>query len=68
MKTPVTVAPEALDFPQLIRVGETIGWAEATAEPVLFGSSRRSFVDKRENRRGSSSSGSRTISGGVATC
>ena len=36
MKTPVTVAPEALDFAQLIREGDTIGWAEATAEPVLL--------------------------------
>ena len=36
MKTPVTVAPEALDFAQLIRQGDTIGWAEATAEPVLL--------------------------------
>ena len=36
MKTPVTIAPEALDFTQLIRAGETIGWAEATAQPVLL--------------------------------
>jgi acyl-CoA hydrolase len=36
VKTPVTMAPEALDFAQLIRVGETIGWAEATAEPVFL--------------------------------
>ena len=36
MKTPVTVAPEALDFTQLIRAGETIGWAEATADPVFL--------------------------------
>ncbi|HKM74623.1 MAG TPA: acetyl-CoA hydrolase/transferase C-terminal domain-containing protein [Stellaceae bacterium] len=36
MKTPVTIAPEALDFTQLIRAGETIGWAEATAEPVFL--------------------------------
>ena len=34
MKTPVTVAPDALDFAGLIRPGETVGWAEATAEPV----------------------------------
>jgi hypothetical protein len=34
VKTPVTIAPEALDFTQLIRAGETVGWAEATAEPV----------------------------------
>ena len=36
MKTPITIAPEALDFTQLIRAGETVGWAEATAEPVLL--------------------------------
>jgi acetyl-CoA hydrolase len=36
VKTPVTTAPEALDFARLIRGGETIGWAEATAEPVLL--------------------------------
>jgi acetyl-CoA hydrolase len=36
MKTPVTVAPEALDFAELIRTGDTVGWAEATAEPVLL--------------------------------
>ena len=34
MKTPVTIAPEALDFTRLIRSGETVGWAEATAEPT----------------------------------
>jgi acetyl-CoA hydrolase len=36
VKTPVTIAPEALDFTQLIHAGETIGWAEATAEPVFL--------------------------------
>ena len=36
MKTPVTVAPGALDFSELIRPGDTVGWAEATAEPVLL--------------------------------
>ena len=36
MKTPVTIAPEALDFTRLIRSGETVGWAEATAEPVFL--------------------------------
>jgi hypothetical protein len=36
VKTPVTIAPEALDFTQLIRAGETVGWAEATAEPVFL--------------------------------
>jgi acetyl-CoA hydrolase len=36
MKTPATIAPEALDFARLIRAGETIGWAGATAEPVFL--------------------------------
>ena len=36
MKTPVTIAPEALDFTRLIRSGETVEWAEATAEPVFL--------------------------------
>jgi acyl-CoA hydrolase len=36
VKTPITIAPEALDFTQLIRAGETVGWAEATAEPVFL--------------------------------
>ena len=36
MKTPALIAPEALDFVQLIRAGETVGWAEATAEPVFL--------------------------------
>src|SRR3954451_10399083 len=36
MKTPVAIAPEKLDFASLIRAGETVGWAEATAEPVLL--------------------------------
>lgn len=36
MKTPVTVAAEALDFAVLIRAGEAVGWAEATAEPVFL--------------------------------
>src|SRR5437667_12305916 len=36
MKPPVTLAPEALDFAQLIRAGDTVGWAQATAEPVLL--------------------------------
>jgi acyl-CoA hydrolase len=30
------ITPEALDFSQLIRAGETVGWAEATAEPVFL--------------------------------
>jgi acetyl-CoA hydrolase len=36
VKTPRTIAPERLDFATLIRSGETIGWAQATAEPVLL--------------------------------
>jgi acyl-CoA hydrolase len=36
MKTPVTLAPEALDFAGLIQGGDTVGWAEATAEPVFL--------------------------------
>jgi acyl-CoA hydrolase len=36
MKSPVTVAPEDLDFAHLLRAGDTVGWAEATAEPVLL--------------------------------
>jgi acyl-CoA hydrolase len=36
VKTPIIIAPDALDFTQLIRAGETIGWAEATAEPVFL--------------------------------
>src|SRR5437764_9970613 len=36
MQTPALIAPQALDFAQLIRAGETVGWAEATAEPVFL--------------------------------
>src|SRR5258708_26254391 len=36
MKTPVTLAREALDFAGLTRAGDTVGWAQATAEPVLL--------------------------------
>jgi acyl-CoA hydrolase len=36
MKMPVTVALDELDFAALIREGETLGWAQATAEPVLL--------------------------------
>jgi hypothetical protein len=36
VKTPIFIAPDALDFTQLIRAGETIGWAEATAQPVFL--------------------------------
>ena len=36
MKTPLVRPPEALDFAALIRGGDTIGWAQATAEPVLL--------------------------------
>jgi len=35
-KNPVRMGPEALDFAALIRPGETVGWAEATAEPVVL--------------------------------
>ena len=34
--TPITIASDALDFTRLIRAGETVGWAEATAEPVFL--------------------------------
>src|ERR1044072_2191464 len=36
MRTLATLAPDKLDFPGLIREGETVGWAQATAEPVLL--------------------------------
>ncbi len=36
MKAPQIVAVEALDFARLIRAGDTVGWAEATAEPVFL--------------------------------
>ena len=36
LKTSSAIAPEALDFTQLIGAGETVGWAEATAEPVFL--------------------------------
>jgi acetyl-CoA hydrolase len=36
MKTPLTLAPGDLDFTRLVREGETIGWAQATAEPLLL--------------------------------
>src|SRR4051794_27006032 len=36
MKPLITIAPDKLDFAALIRAGETVGWAEATAEPVLL--------------------------------
>jgi len=36
MKTPIALLPEALDFTRLIRAGDTVGWAEATAEPVFL--------------------------------
>jgi acyl-CoA hydrolase len=35
-RLPHQLAPEALDFARLIRAGETVGWAEATAEPVFL--------------------------------
>jgi acyl-CoA hydrolase len=34
MKSPVTIAAEDLDFSGLLREGDTLGWAEATAEPA----------------------------------
>jgi acetyl-CoA hydrolase len=36
LKTPVSIAPDSLDFRRLIDRGQTIGWAEATAEPLLL--------------------------------
>ena len=36
MKTPRTIAATDLDFAALLREGETVGWAEATAEPVFL--------------------------------
>ncbi|HEX2152329.1 MAG TPA: acetyl-CoA hydrolase/transferase C-terminal domain-containing protein [Stellaceae bacterium] len=36
MKTSITIASDKLDFAALIRSGEMVGWAEATAEPVLL--------------------------------
>src|SRR6516164_4754830 len=36
LKTPVSIAPDSLDFRRLIGRGQTIGWAEATAEPLLL--------------------------------
>jgi acetyl-CoA hydrolase len=36
MKSPAITAPETLDFTRLLRAGDTVGWAEATAEPVLL--------------------------------
>jgi len=36
LKTPVSITPDALDFRQLIGAGETVGWAEATAEPLFL--------------------------------
>src|SRR3954471_15734229 len=36
MKNMITIASDKLDFAALIRAGETLGWAEATAEPVLL--------------------------------
>ena len=35
-RLPLQRAAEALDFTRLIRAGETVGWAEATAEPVAL--------------------------------
>jgi acetyl-CoA hydrolase len=36
VKAPRTVVPAALDFAGLIRDGDTVGWAQATAEPVFL--------------------------------
>src|ERR1700730_14029839 len=36
LKTSVSIAPDALDFRRLIGRGETVGWAEATAEPLFL--------------------------------
>jgi acyl-CoA hydrolase len=36
LKTTVSIAPDELDFRQLIGAGETVGWAEATAEPLFL--------------------------------
>jgi len=36
LKMPVSIAPDALDFRRLIGRGETVGWAEATAEPLFL--------------------------------
>src|SRR5260370_41402366 len=36
LKTPVSIAPDALDFRRLIGRSETVGWAEATAEPLFL--------------------------------
>jgi hypothetical protein len=36
LKTSVSIAPDALDFRRLIGRGETVGWAEATTEPVFL--------------------------------
>ena len=33
---PQQIAQEALDFARLIGAGETVGWAEATAEPMFL--------------------------------
>jgi acetyl-CoA hydrolase len=36
LRKPVVIAPDRLDFAQIIRDGDRVGWAEATAEPVLL--------------------------------
>jgi len=36
LKTPISIVPDSLDFRRLIDRGQTIGWAEATAEPLLL--------------------------------
>jgi acyl-CoA hydrolase len=36
MRTPATITPDKLDFATLLRPGDMVGWAQATAEPVLL--------------------------------
>ena len=36
MNKPVSITPDALEFRRLISAGETVGWAEATAEPLFL--------------------------------
>src|SRR6478735_10364926 len=36
VKRPAMIASGDLDFAALVRPGETVGWAQATAEPVLL--------------------------------
>jgi hypothetical protein len=36
LNKPVSITPDALEFRRLISAGETVGWAEATAEPLFL--------------------------------